>query len=264
MTHALRRRYDELGPLRFARWFLLKRIGKGIFGLLDDFIATQSKVGNPPVFDGASFPWIAELEADWKSVRRELEALLEHRELLPTLQSIQPDQANISADDQWRTFVLRGFGHRSDRNCDRCPETARALERVPGLISAWFSILAPGKHVPRHRGITCGVVRCHLGLKVPNRDRGRCEMQVEDVTFRWEEGRVVLFNDRCKHEVWNDTDEERVVLIFDVERPMSWAGRAANRVILWLLRLSPFVRDAQRNQQAWEDRVEGILPGAEA
>jgi aspartyl/asparaginyl beta-hydroxylase (cupin superfamily) len=220
----------------------------------------SSKVGTKAVFDGANFPWVAGLEADWKSVRRELDALLEHRELLPTLHSIQPDQTNLSTDDRWRTFMLWGFGHRSDRNCDRCPETVRALERVPGLISAWFSILAPGKHVPRHRGITCGVIRCHLGLKVPARERGRCEMQVEDVTFRWEEGRIVLFNDRCKHEVWNDTGEERVVLIFDIERPMSWAGRAANRTLLRLLRLSPFVRDARRNQKAWEERVEGILP----
>ena len=87
-------------------------------------------------------------------------------------------------------------------------------------------------------------------------------MQVEDITCRWEEGRLVLFDDRCKHEVWNDTPYERVVLIFDVERPMSWAGRVANRTVLRLMRMSPFVREAHRNQNAWEERVEGLLPDA--
>ena len=83
MTTTLRERYQELGPKQFARWFLIKRIGKGIVNRFDDFMATQSKVGNPPVFDGSEFPWVAELEADWKEVRRELDALLEYRELLP-------------------------------------------------------------------------------------------------------------------------------------------------------------------------------------
>lgn len=257
-----RRRYRELGAGGFARWFLLKRIGKGIIDRLDAFMATQSLVGNPPVFESERFPWVGPLEAEWKAVRRELDGLLEYRELLPTLQSIQPDQGNVSDDDRWRTFVLLGFGHRSERNCRRCPETARLLDGVPGLTSAWFSILAPGKHIPRHRGITRGIIRCHLGLIVPPRAKGRCEMQVEDVTCRWEEGRVVLFDDRCKHEVWNDTDAERVVLIFDVERPMTWAGRAANRTVLRLLRMSPFVREARRNEQAWERAVEGVLPDA--
>jgi len=256
-----RRRYRQLGPAGFARWFLLKRIGKGIVDRLDAFMATQSTVGNPPVFDGAQFPWVAEFEAEWKAVRGELDSLLEYRELLPTLQSIQPDQKNVSDDDRWRTFVLLGFGHRSERNCRRCPETTRLLEKVPNLTSAWFSILAPGKHIPRHRGITRGVIRGHLGLVVPTRERGRCEMRVEDVTCHWEEGRIVLFDDRCKHEVWNDTPDERVVLIFDVERPMTWAGRAANRTVLRLLRMSPFVREARRNEEAWEERVEGVLPG---
>jgi beta-hydroxylase len=255
---SLRKRYRTLGPRGFARWLLLKRVGKLSFRRIDEFLAGQSLVGDPPVFDTRQFPWVAALEADWKRVREELDRLLEHRNLLPSLQEIQPDQKKVSPDDQWKTFVLYGYGYRSERGCARCPETAALLERVPGLSSAWFSILAPGKHIPRHAGITKAIIRCHLALKVP-RQADRVRMQVGDQMCSWEEGRCLLFDDSRKHEVWNDSGEERVVLIFDVARPMRWKGRLLARIQSWVLRRSPFVRDARRNQLAWEDRILGAL-----
>jgi beta-hydroxylase len=30
-----------------------------------------------------------------------------------------------------------------------------------------FSMHEPGTHLPRHRGVTKGMVTCHLGLKIP-------------------------------------------------------------------------------------------------
>lgn len=258
----MRRRYRELGAKGFARWFLLKRVGKPIVDGLDRHMLRQSKVGTEPVLANELFPWAASFENEWKAVRRELDAILEYREHLPPLHSLQPDQKNISYDDKWRTFVISGWGHRSDRNCRRCPETARLLSQVPDVITAFYSIMAPGTHVPRHRGITRGVVRCHLGLIVPPREMGRCEIQVDEQCYRWEEGRLFLFDDVYKHEVWNETDQERVVLVFDIVRPMGWSGRLAHRLVLGLMRLSPFVRAARRNEEAWEDRVEGVIPAS--
>ena len=112
------------------------------------------------------------------------------RDKLPRFQDISPDQMRISPDDKWRTFVFYGFGYPSERNCGLCPETAQVLRRIPGLESALFSILAPGKHVPSHHGVSKGLIRCHLGLKVP-RERERCVMDVGPVTRSWEEGRAL-------------------------------------------------------------------------
>ncbi len=250
-------RFRELGPRGFARWVVIKRIGKPLFRKLDEFMGRESLVGDPAVFDSRLFPWVADLEAHWEDIRRELDALLEWREHLPALQELQPDQYKVSWDDQWKAFVLYGYGFRSDRNCARCPETSRLLESIPHMTSAWFSILAPGKHIPRHAGVTKGVVRCHLGLVIPAK-RERCVMKVADEPCSWEEGKCLLFDDSRKHEVWNDTDEERVVLLLDVERPMAWRGRAVNRLLQRVLRLSPFVRDARRNQLAWEERMDAV------
>jgi len=35
----------------------------------------------------------------------------------------------------------------------------------------------------------------------------------------WEEGKALVFDDSYEHEVWNRTDEDRVVLLWDVWHP---------------------------------------------
>jgi aspartyl/asparaginyl beta-hydroxylase (cupin superfamily) len=35
----------------------------------------------------------------------------------------------------------------------------------------------------------------------------------------WEEGRLMIFDDSIEHEAWNNSDEERVVLLFEIWRP---------------------------------------------
>jgi beta-hydroxylase len=251
----MRERFRRHGALGFVRWFLIKRVGRGILVATDRFFARQSLVGDPPVIDGSALAWVAGFEADWKLVRRELDALLEQRELLPPLHEIQPDQYNLSQDDLWKTCFLFAYGARSERNCARCPETVRMLNAIPGITLAYFSILGPGKHIPRHAGITKGLIRCHLGLVVPQ-GPGRCEMEVDGTYNRWQEGRVLLFDDSRRHEVWNDTAEERVVLLFDVARPMRWPGRALMAAVAQIMRVSPFVRTAQRNQLAWDRQLD--------
>lgn len=260
-------KYRELGPKKFARWVLIKRIGKPLFRSLDRFMARQSRVGNPEILDPALFPWLPELEASWKDIRAEADRLLAHREHLPTFTEIQPDQGKINYDARWKTFWFMGFGARSEHNLALCPATARALEKIPGLETAMFSILAPRLHIPRHAGVTKGVLRSHLGLKVP-RDAEKARMEIGSASFHWQEGKAVVFDDTYKHAVWNDTDEERVVLFFDFRRPMRWPGRVVYALVRAALNLSPFMRDAWRNQRAWEKQhggaFEPVPPGLEA
>lgn len=242
---------------------IVRKYGKKLFrGVLFDFLARESRVPTDPVLSAEHFPWADEFRARWPKMRAELEQQLENRASIPRFQDISPDQYKISPDDQWRTFVFYGFGHKSELACELCPETAAALALVPKLESAFFSILAPGKHVPRHRGVTKGMVRCHLGLKVPE-DSDHCFMNLESEAgserCEWKKGEVLFFDDTYKHEVWNDTDEERVVLLFDFERPMSLAGRLVSRLMMLALRQTAYFKDALRNHKAWERRYRAEL-----
>jgi beta-hydroxylase len=244
--------------VRAERRRRVKRLGRLLVRRLGKVMARQSRVGNLPVFDKGVLPWTAELEANWRPIRAELDRLLVHRERIPPFQDISPDQKRIATDTRWRSFIFYGFGERAAKSCAACPQTARMLERIPNLRSAWFSILAPGYHIPSHKGVTKGIIRCHLGLKVPA-DAERCTMTVGPVTFHWDEGRCVVFDDTYRHEVTNDTGEERAILLIDVDRPMGLLGRQINAAFLRALRWTAYFQDAKRNLKKWETDEERFL-----
>jgi len=230
-------------------------VGEWLLDRLDRLVARASKLGDPPFFDGRDFLWASGLEAHWPAIRREVDAVLERRDALPNFQDISTDQATITDDDRWKTYFLYGFGFRSDANCARCPETARLVAAVPGMQTAMFSILAPGKHIPEHNGPYKGVIRYHLGIKVPQ-DADRCRIRVDDTIVSWSEGASLIFDDTYEHEVWNDTDEERVVLFLDIVRPLRFPMNVVNAVVLKAIAVSPFVQDAKRRHSAWEAAFE--------
>ena len=197
---------------------------------------------NKTFFDPASLPWVAIVEGEWTAIRKELESILLHREEIPNFQDISEAQKILTEGDQWKTFWFYAYGEKAEENCARCPETVRALQNIPGMKSAMFSILAPKKHVPEHRGLWKGVLRYHLGLIVPG-PKGSSRIRVgKDVRF-WEEGKSLIFDDSHPHEVWNDCDSHRVVLFVDVERPIFFPFSLLNRGIIWIIARSPSVAE---------------------
>lgn len=230
---------------------LAVRLGKRLRPWINDRLAGHSLVPNDPVLDPGLFPWIAGLRSHWREVRAEADRVLRHREAVPPLDAISPDHARI-ADGGWQSFFLHGYGYRVPENCARAPATAALVDSVPGLNSALFSILAPGCHIPRHKGVTKGILTCHLGLRVP-RAADRCRMRVGQRTVSWREGECIVFDDSQHHEVWNDTDETRVVLLIQFARPMALPGRLLGRLFLAGVRRTSFVQEARRNLSAWEE-----------
>ncbi|HTR88846.1 MAG TPA: aspartyl/asparaginyl beta-hydroxylase domain-containing protein, partial [Solirubrobacteraceae bacterium] len=186
-------------------------------------------------------------------IREEAERLLEHHSDLANFQDISTDQVEITDDDRWKTFFLYGYGFEAKLGVEMCPRTAELMRRIPGMTTAMFSILSPRKHILDHRGPYKGVLRYHLGLVVP-RDAESCRIRVGEHFRCWHEGQSVIFDDTFNHEVWNDTDETRVVLFVDVLRPLPSPYDAINRAIVKAIGYSPFVLDAKRNQEAWEAR----------
>ncbi len=210
-------------------------------------------MGEETFFENDRFPWIAEVEANWRTIRAELEKVLEDREALPNFQDISKDQIEITDDDDWKTFFLYGFGFKAKLGAEMCPQTAALMEQIPGMKTAMFSILSPRKHILDHRGPYKGVLRYHLGLIVPQ-EKEACRIRVGEDVRHWAEGESMIFDDTYNHEVWNDTDETRVVLFVDVLRPLPFPESLVNRAIVKAIRYSPFVLDAKRNQEAWERR----------
>lgn len=234
----------EFAARRVKPWYI--KVGRKLLTQIDAVIVRNSLVPNSEFFDPAQFEWVKPLEANWQLIRAELDALMRHHRELPNLQDISEDQKHITQDSLWKIFYFYGYGCRSDENCARCPETTRLIEAVPAMRTAFFSILSPGKHINAHRGPYKGVLRYHLGLMVP-RSAKRCEIRVGNSFSGWQEGKSIVFDDTFSHEVWNDSEEMRVVLFMDVDRPMRFWGRLMNRIAFTLIKLSPVVQRAHRN-----------------
>jgi ornithine lipid ester-linked acyl 2-hydroxylase len=84
-------------------------------------------------------------------------------------------------------------------------------------------------------------------------------MRVGDLTQSWRPGELFAFDDTYEHEIWNDTDEERVILLFDFDRPMRFWGRAVHRGFLQLLKFTAYYQEPKRNLKIFEDRFESAV-----
>lgn len=219
--------------------------GKHALRGLANFQGQHSKIPTTPFLPRSTYRWVPDLEAATDAIDAELEPLLASLSEIPAFHEISPDQARISQGDHWKTFVFYVFGRRIEANCTRCPHTVKQLEALPGLQNAWFSILAPGYHIPPHRGPTRALVRCHLPLRVPEPARD-CWIRVGQERRSWQRGKVMLFDDTYEHEVRNDTDGRRVVLFIDIERPSDRIGQATNALLLRAIRASTYVREPLR------------------
>ncbi len=228
-------------------------IRKRLFGVCDRIIGASSLVSIAPVLDVRTFAWTSLLRDNWQAIRDEAQTVVL---AAPSLASGSPDHRAIAALNKWQPYFLWGHGYAVAPNLARCPVTASMVARVPGLSSAFFSILAPGAHIPAQRGPTKGLLTCHLGLIVP-RD-GDVRMRVGDRVVRWAEGETLLFDDTCEHEVWNDSSAMRAVLSIQLRRPLRQPGKWVADALLSIIRRSSVVQEARVNGARWNAAMKAL------
>jgi aspartyl/asparaginyl beta-hydroxylase (cupin superfamily) len=162
-----------------------------------------------PWYDRNQFDWVESLEQSHAAIAREgfdlqCSGALEKR----------PE----GRGGRWATGYLFFLGEKSSDLCQRCPETTRLVESIPGATSAglvYFASLAPGTHLEPHCGPTNARLRCHLGLRVPD----GCSIRVGAETRCWQEGKCIIFDDSFEHEVWHMGTEVRLVFVLDIWHP---------------------------------------------
>ena len=181
-----------------------------------------------PFFDRSLFPWCEGLEAKTGVIRDEMSTLLnqDRGQMRPYI-AYAPGQplnqwAELNNSGRWSVLDLWRNGVPVKAVQARCPETTRALSGVPladidGMCpNAMFSVLAPRTRIPPHHGETNARLVAHLPLIVPP----GCRYRVGYEERNWNVGETLIFDDSIEHEARNDSDEVRVVLIFDVWNPL--------------------------------------------
>jgi ornithine lipid ester-linked acyl 2-hydroxylase len=207
---------------------------------------------NRPWFDAGEFSWTKALEARTPEIRRELFEVL--RGPVPEFREVSIEQERISEGAPWKAFVFVLYGQSYEKNTRRCPVTTEALRGIPGMTSALFSILEPGARLEEHRGPYKGVLRYHLGLKVPEEPK-QCGITVGGETRHWEVGQSLVFDDTFPHSAWNESRETRAVLFVDFKRELKGPIKALNDGLVWLFRVSPFVQNMFERLDAIDEKA---------
>lgn len=180
-----------------------------------------------PFPDRALFPWLETLEAATPVIQAELEAMLADSfdQFAPYVAYPKGAPVNqwgeLNHSRKWTSLWLWRDGVRQDAVCERCPQTAALLESLPmcrqdgAAPTAVFSALQPHTHIPAHTGSSNVRLLTHLPLILPGPARFRVGNTVRD----WKMGQAWVFDDTIEHEAWNDADQMRVILIFDIWNP---------------------------------------------
>jgi aspartate beta-hydroxylase len=173
------------------------------------------------------FPWIEELEAATDEIREEFRAARAEDEAGFNPYLNHPDNqpldklAVLNKSKRWSVYYLWRDGKPIEDHQARCPRTTAVLGRIPRLDVpgagpvAFFSMLQPKTTIPGHVGVTNARLIVHLPLVIPE----QCRFRVGSDVRPWMPGTAWVFDDTIDHEAWNDSDEERAVLIFDVWNP---------------------------------------------
>jgi aspartate beta-hydroxylase len=181
------------------------------------------RISTPAVLDAATnFPSCERFAGAWRQFQEEALRLQDDLSAIPRFHELMPAQAAISALDarDWRLFVIKAYGVNVSSNARRCPALAAAVASAPEVLSAALSFLAPGKHVPEHRGPFRGVIRYYLGLCVPPAADGLAgtTLTIDGIEHRLGDGQWVLWDDTFAHEVRNQSEGVRIALLLDVRR----------------------------------------------
>jgi aspartyl/asparaginyl beta-hydroxylase (cupin superfamily) len=214
----------------------------------------------------ADYPKLKLLEDGYETVRDECLALLSEgvKERITDVEALGGGYTDGGIHAiKWKSFMFKS-GDFIEQNCRMAPKTAAILRQIPGVYTAFFSILEPHQYVTPHFGYYKGFLRYHLGVIIPgnnadktawlrvNADKADNDQDDHSLIekgerYYWKNGEGVVFDDTFLHDAANDSDEVRVVLWLDIKRKMPWYLDLYNRACLWIVHRDESVRIIREN-----------------
>jgi aspartyl/asparaginyl beta-hydroxylase (cupin superfamily) len=183
----------------------------------------------PPIqfYNNGDFPWIKDIEKMTNGIHEELNKVVAYDKagFKPYVErpsdEVMDNWRDLNRSPRWSAYFFWKDGRRFDEACDQCPQTVSVKNIAPSMDARNFgptlmySVLAPRTHLPAHSSATNARLIVHLPLVVPE----KCRFRVGNETREWQEGRAWVFDDTINHEAWNDSDEFRTILLFDIWNP---------------------------------------------
>jgi Aspartyl/Asparaginyl beta-hydroxylase len=144
---------------------------------------------------------------------------------------------------KWRARWFYRHGLRLRETAALYPRTSALIDEHSGgdgalastLGDTFISRLEPGGHIPAHNGLCNISLVCHLALSVPE----GCRFRVGTSSRSWVEGKCFVFDDTFEHEAWNESADDRYVLVLP----------------LWQNGVSPIEREFMTHMTSWLNRL---------
>ena len=182
------------------------------------FMYLFSAVPNKPYIDLNAVPELKLLEENWQTILAEGLALSQTGDIKKS-DKLDDIGFNSFFKTGWSRFYLKWYKDSFPSAVASCPKTLALIDRCPNIKAAMFVVLPPGATLVKHRDPYAGSLRYHLGLKTPNSEQ--CFIDVDGQRYHWKDGEAVLFDETFIHYAKNDTEENRLILFCDIERPMN-------------------------------------------
>ena len=188
-----------------------------------------SAVPARPILDRRGFPQLDLLQANWQTIREEAMHLFDEG-YIRAAEKNNDASFNSFFKQGWKRFYLKWYGEPLASAETLCPKTVALLNSIPSVKAAMFALLPPGSKLNPHRDPFAGSLRYHLGLITPNSED--CRIFVDGEIHSWGDGKDVVFDETYVHWAENRTDQTRVILFADVERPLRtrWMSAINHRV----------------------------------
>lgn len=209
-----------------------------------------SAVKARPYVELREFPELAPIQANWEMIRDEALRLFDEG-YIRTAASHNDLAFNSFFRTGWKRFYLKWYDDFLPSARSLCPKTTELLAGIPSVNAAMFALLPPGARLGLHRDPFAGSLRYHLGLATPNSPE--CRIVVDGHAYWWKDGEAVMFDETYIHEAENRTNEQRLILFCDIERPIS------NRAVRWVNRMfSRYIVKASQTENVPGEKV-GVL-----
>jgi beta-hydroxylase len=176
-----------------------------------------SAVPNQPFLDLKQFPNLAPLRENWQIIRDEAQHLVSQG-YIKSSEKRDDIGFNSFFRTGWKRFYLKWYDEFLPSAVESCPKTIALLKEIPSINAAMFALLPKNGRLVTHRDPYAGSLRYHLGLITPNSEK--CRIFVDGIEYYWKNGEDIIFDETFIHYAENESDQDRIILFCDVERPL--------------------------------------------
>ena len=212
----------------------------------------NSTLLNPAVVNADEhFPAHTELLDNFIEIRKEVLAIALSGNRIPNYHEFSKHQKSFYEYDNkaWGMLPLRGYGYDYPENQNHFPTLKTFLKKHRNVVSATISFFPPGKVLRPHKGAFKFVWRYHLPVfvtELPNAGTS-CELTIDSKTYFLKEGQGFLWDDTFMHSATNQSDQARVVILFDIfrsDQPL-WL-KLLSRLILFNAQLAQTIKNTRQ------------------